>query len=261
MSIWALIVLCVIQGLTEFLPVSSSGHLLLVEQLFGVSENSMLLNLFLHISTLLAVIIVYRKTIWMILRKPFQPLTYKLLIATIFSVILAFAYEFFGMENVITKIYPFGFLLTSILLFSCHLFQKRATIISVGEISYKKSVLVGLVQGVAVVPGLSRSGSTISSLILTGSDEAKASEFSFLLSIPIIIGGFVLELLKIDNTSLILQDFSLLSFVFAFLLTFVVSIIALKLTIKLLKKQKFILFSIYTFLMFILTFILNYIIF
>ena len=116
MNIWVLVLLCVIQGLTEFLPVSSSGHLLLVEQLFGVSENSMLLNLFLHVSTLLAVIIVYRKTIWMILRKPFQPLTYKLLIATIFSVILAFAYEFFGMENVITKIYPFGFLLTSFLL-------------------------------------------------------------------------------------------------------------------------------------------------
>ena len=69
MNIWVLILLCVVQGLTEFLPVSSSGHLLLVEQLFGVSENLMLLNLFLHISTLLAVVIVYRKTILKILKK------------------------------------------------------------------------------------------------------------------------------------------------------------------------------------------------
>lgn len=261
MNIWVLILLCVVQGLTEFLPVSSSGHLLLVEQLFGVSENLMLLNLFLHISTLLAVVIVYRKTIWLICKKPFQPLSFKLLIATICSVFLAFAYKLSKIENVITKIYPFGFLLTSILLLSCHLFQKRATAVSAGEISYKNSVLVGLVQGVAVVPGLSRSGSTISSLILTGHDETKASEFSFLLSIPIIVGGFVLELLKIDKSSFILQDFSVISYIFAFLLTFVVSIIALKLTIKFLKKQKFILFSVYTFLMFILTFVLNFIVF
>ncbi len=261
MSIWVLILLCVVQGLTEFLPVSSSGHLLFFEQVFGITENTMLLNLFLHLATLLAVVIVYRKIIWNLLKKPFQPYTFKLLLATIFSVILAFIYKFLNIENLETKIYPFAFLLTSILLLVCHLYQKNAVVFKQKEISYKNAMLVGLVQGIAVVPGLSRSGSTISSLILTGNDEKKASEFSFLLSIPIIVGGFVLELTQIDKSSLILQNFSIKSYIFAFLLTFAVSMIALKLTIKFLKKQKFIIFSFYTFLMFVVTFVLNYFVF
>ena len=107
---------------------------------------------------------------------------------------------------------------------------------------------------------MSRSGSTISSLILLGNDETKASEFSFLLSIPIIVGGFILELIELNNINVILQEISLLSYIFAFLLTFAVSMIALKLTIRFLKKQKFIVFSVYTFLMFVVTFVFNFII-
>ena len=260
MNIWILFVLCIVQGLTEFLPVSSSGHLLFFEQIFKITENTMLLNLFLHLATLLAVVIVYRKVIWELIKKPFQNYTFKLFLATLFSVILAFIYNFSNIEKVVTKIYPFAFLLTSVFLLSCHLYQKNAVVCKQKEISFKNSVLVGVVQGIAVVPGLSRSGSTISSLILTGNDEKKASEFSFLLSVPIIIGGFVLELLKTSDTGVNLQDFQFITYIFAFLLTFVVSILALKLTVKFLKKQKFIVFSVYTFLMFIVTFILNFVI-
>lgn len=260
MSIWVLILLCVVQGLTEFLPVSSSGHLMFVEQVFGVSGNLMFLNLFLHIATLLAVVIVYRKIIWKILKKPFCGVTLKLLIATICSVTLAFLYEFSGIENFITKIYPFGFLTTSLLLLACHLFQKRAVAIKNDDISIKNSLLVGVVQGVAVIPGLSRSGSTISSLVLSGNDEQKSSEFSFLLSIPIIVGGFVIELLKMNKSGINIEFFNIKTCIFTFFLTFIVSLLALKLTIRLLKKQKFIIFSFYTFLMFIVTFILNYLI-
>ena len=258
MNIWVLLVLCVVQGLTEFLPVSSSGHLLFFEQVLGVSENLMFINLFLHIATLLAVVIVFRKIIWDILKRPFQPYVFKLIFATLFSIILAFVYKFLDVENIQERIYPFGFLATSILLLLCHWFQKKSTLVSLGEISTKQAVLVGVVQGVAVVPGLSRSGSTISSLILSGQDEKKASEFSFLLSIPIIVGGFVLELLEIDKTNVILQEISVISYIFAFLVCFAVSLIALKLTIKFLKNKKFIVFSVYTFLMFIVTFVWNY---
>lgn len=258
MSIWVLILLCVIQGLTEFLPVSSSGHLMLVEQLFGISDNLMLLNLFLHIATLLAVIIIYRKVIFNLIKKPFQPYTFKLLVATLFSVAIAFVYKYSGINDVVCKIYPFGFLLTSLLLLLSHIFQRRAESIKCDEITMKNAVLVGIVQGFAVVPGLSRSGSTISSLILTGNDEQNSAEFSFLLSIPIIVGGFTLELIDFVKNGVILANFNISMFVFAFFLTFVVSLVALIFTIKLLKKQKFIIFSIYTFLIFILTFYLNY---
>ena len=252
--------MCVVQGLTEFLPVSSSGHLLFFEQVFGVTENLMFLNLFLHLATLLAVVIVYRKTILNLIKKPFQAYTYKLILATLFSVILAFVYEFSGVDNVITKIYPFAFLLTSILLFMCHLFQKKAVTFNTNEISVKNSIIVGIVQGFAVVPGLSRSGSTISSLILTGNDEKSSAEFSFLLSIPIIVGGFVLELIQLNKSGLSFESVSIGSYFLAFLLTFIVALIALKITLKILKNHKFIIFSIYTFVMFIVTFVFNYVI-
>lgn len=252
--------MCVVQGLTEFLPVSSSGHLLFFEQVFGVTENLMFLNLFLHLATLLAVVIVYRKTILNLIKKPFQAYTYKLILATLFSVILAFVYEFSGVDKVITKIYPFAFLLTSILLFMCHLFQKKAVAFNTNEISVKNSIIVGIVQGFAVVPGLSRSGSTISSLILTGNDEKSSAEFSFLLSIPIIVGGFVLELIQLNKSGLSFESVSIGSYFLAFLLTFIVALIALKITLKILKNHKFIIFSIYTFVMFIVTFVFNYVI-
>ncbi len=259
MNIWILVLLCVVQAVTEFLPVSSSGHLLLLEQVFNVSGDLMFLNLFLHLATLLAVCIVYRKTIINLLKKPFQAYTLNLLVATIFTVTLAFAYEFSGLENIITKIYPFGFLLTSVLLMSCHIFQKRSAFVKTGEISTKNSILVGIVQGVAVIPGLSRSGSTIASLMLTGNDEKKSAEFSFLLSVPIIVGGFVLELLKLGRGGMLtFGAFNFLTYLLAFILTFIVSIIALKLTINLLKNQKFVVFSVYTFVMFVITLLLNF---
>lgn len=260
MSVWVLMLLCVVQGLTEFLPVSSSGHLLFFEQVFSVSENIMFLNLFLHVATLLAVVIIYRKIIWKIIKKPFCKLTLNLLIATIISVVLAFAYEFSGIDRVVTKIYSFGFLATSILLLACHMFQKKAVVVGQNDLSLKSAAVVGVVQGIAVLPGLSRSGSTISSLVLTGNDEQKASEFSFLLSIPIIVGGFILEIFQMNKSGFNVGFFDIKIYILAFILTFTVSILALKLTIKLLKKQKFIIFSAYTFFMFIVTFLFNYVI-
>lgn len=260
MSIWILLLLCVVQGLTEFLPISSSGHLLFFEQVFGINENTMFLNLFLHVATLLAVVFVYRKVILNLIKKPFQIYTLKLFIATLFTVVLAFLFEFLNLENYLNLIYPFGFLMTSILLFLCNKFQKKAVVVSADNISYKKAILVGIVQGVAVVPGLSRSGSTISSLMFCGVDEQKASEFSFLLSIPIILGGFVLEFLQISKSAVDVSGFNICTCILAFVITFIVSLVALKLTIKLLKKQKFIIFSVYTFIMFLITFILNFIV-
>ena len=258
MSFLVLIVLCLVQGLTEFLPVSSSGHLLLFSQLFGINDNNLLLNLFLHIATLVAVIIVYRKVILKILKKPFQPLTFKLLLSTSITLIFAFAYEILNIDNHVTKIYGFCFLITSILLFVTHKFQKRASVVNLNQnISYKSATLVGFIQGLAVLPGLSRSGSTICSLILAGNNEEKSAEYSFLLSIPIIIGGFIFELIKIDNFGEIFASVSPLKIIFAFVFTFAVAIISLKLTLKLLKKNKFIFFSIYLFFVSIFVIIFN----
>ena len=252
--------LCIVQGLTEFLPISSSGHLTLLEQVFGIEGNTMFLNLFLHLATLVAVIIVYRKTIIKLLKRPLQPLTYKLIFATFFTAILALFYEKFNFEDYVYKVYCFGFLITSILLFILEKYRKKSISIKTNGVSYKDSFIVGIVQGLAVIPGLSRSGSTITALSLCGNNESNSAEFSFLLSIPIIVGGFIVELVKMPKNAL---NFSISTFglyIFAFFLTLIVAILSLKLTIKFLKGNNFKYFSIYTFVLFITTFILNYVI-
>ena len=260
MSFWIICLLCIVQGLTEFLPISSSGHLTLMEQVFHVEGDLLFINLFLHLATLVAVLIVYRKIVWKILKKPFQPLTYKLIISTIFTCIIAGVYSYFSLDKISFQIYCFGFLLTSILLFYLNYFQKKCSVVKSSGVSVKDSIIVGFVQGVAVIPGLSRSGSTISALTFCGNSTEDSSEYSFLLSVPVILGGFVLELLKMKENVLILNNFTFGICVFAFFLTLIVAIISLKLTLKLLKSNRFIWFSVYTFILFLITFVINYVI-
>lgn len=262
MNFWILCLLCLIQGLSEFLPISSSGHLLLAEQLFGIDGDILLLNLFLHMATLLAVVVVYRKTLWKLIKKPLQPLTYKLLLSTVITVIFAVGYELLPMGEIVTKIYGFCFLITSVLLFVTFMFQRKSAVVSPGEISTKSAAIVGVVQGFAVLPGISRSGSTISALLLAGNSEEKASEYSFLLSIPVIIGGFAIELIKLVKGGGVGNAFatiSPLSLVFAFVFTFLVAVLSLKLTLKLLKNNKFIYFSIYLFILSLFVIIYNFV--
>lgn len=256
MNIYLLILLCVVQGLTEFLPVSSSGHLMMLEDIFGIHENVLLLNLFLHLATLFAVVIVYRKVILNLIRRPFCPLMGKLVLATIVTVALAGVYEIFDLNAKIGGFYGYYFIVTAFLLLGVHFFEKHAAVVKTGGISYKSSLLVGLVQGVAVLPGISRSGSTISAMIFLGAGEYEAAEFSFLLSIPVIIGGFVFELLGVGDIGAVFGMMPIWQVLFAFVLTFAVSVFALKLTKLMLKKNKFIVFSIYLFIIGIIAIII-----
>lgn len=259
MSFLILCLLCVVQGLTEFLPVSSSGHLTLIEQIFNVETDMLLLNLFLHLATLVAVVIVYRKVILNLLKKPFQPLTYKLFISTVLTVIFAFGYKALNINDYVYKIYGFCFLITSIILFLCHKFQKSSILCKKEEPSYKDSVVVGIVQGLAVVPGISRSGSTIAALMFLKNDEGKAAEYSFLLSIPVIIGGFIIELVEVENFSILFSTINIWQYIFAFFLTFIIAMFSLKFTIKMLKNQKFIYFSAYLLIISIIVLAINFI--
>lgn len=260
MNFWILVVLCLIQGLTEFLPVSSSGHLLLFEEIFNINENTLFLNLFLHLATLLAVIIVYRKTILNLIKKPLQPFTYKLLLSTIITVLFAILYNILNLDNIAPYLYGFFFIITAFLLSLAHIYQKKIISKNNREISIKNAAIVGIIQGFAVMPGLSRSGSTISSLMLLGENKQKACEYSFLLSIPIIIGGFLLEVIKIDNWQSIFSFISPPQIIFAFVFTFIVSFISLKATIKLLKNNYFIYFAVYLFIIGILVTLFKFII-
>jgi len=249
------IILGIVQGLTEFLPVSSSGHLLFLQKL-GVGEPSLFFNVALHIGTLLAVLVYYRKDIAQIVRKPFTPYNYKLILSTVLTVILALIAKKYFIDILEGKYLITGFILTAVLLYTAQLrLDKGKNIRSAGlqadegsrcdgngqlGISYPAAVFAGIMQGIAVFPGISRSGSTITALLLSGSDRKSAAKYSFLLSVPVIFGAFILEF-----PSGTLASESLLPLLAGMLAAFVSGIFAIGFFVKLLSDKSLIPFCIY----------------
>ena len=198
MSILSAIVLGVIQGLTEFLPVSSSGHLVLFQKIFGIEEPALLFDTMLHVGTLVGVFAVLWKDIWAILRKLNQPLTLYLIIATVPTVIFALA-----LRKPLEAAFETGaflgvcFLITAALLAGAELLSKRAANGSLkkpGEMNWLDALVIGIMQAVAIIPGVSRSGATLSGTLSRGLDRSFAARFSFMLSIPAILGAAVFQL-------------------------------------------------------------------
>lgn len=183
------ILLGFVQGLTEFLPVSSSGHLILFERLFDIAP-SVFFNLILHLSTLAAVLIVMRKEVWGLVCHPIASDLKYVAIASVPTVLLALLIETFFPSLLLGDLLAFGFLLTSAFLFLGERFSREDPFLRIGG---KRAFWTGVAQGIAVLPGVSRSGATISALRLMGVDREKAAVFSFLLSVPVIAGGFLLE--------------------------------------------------------------------
>jgi len=198
MNIFEAIVLGIVQGFTEFLPVSSSGHLVLLQRVFGVEEPSLFFDTMLHFGTLIAVFVVLWKDIWALIKKPVQPLTGYLIIATVPAIITALLFKD-TIENLFTSAQLLGicFLITTALLVSAELLTKRArndnTLKKAESINWIDAAVIGLMQALAIPPGISRSGATISGALLRKLDRDFAARFSFLLSIPAILGAVVLH--------------------------------------------------------------------
>ena len=196
MSVFCSFVLGIVQGLTEFLPISSSGHLILTQKLFGL-EPDLFLNVAMHFGTLVAVVIFYKKQVWQIVKHPFCKK------AKLDGILL-----------------PLGFALTFVLLFASQFAKKQKH--NLLTTSYKTGFLCGVVQGIAVLPGLSRSGATICFLKHRGTKNNHATELSFLMSIPVILGSIVLLGFDVANTQTTVDVVALLvgmatSFVFGYL--------------------------------------------
>ena len=207
MSIWEALILGIVQGITEFLPVSSSGHLVLLQKIFGITEPALVFDTAVHGGTLIAVLVVLRQDIWNILRRIFQPITLYLIIATIPTVIAALIFK-----SRIERAFASGtflclaFLITSALLFLSEKlyrlsqgkgYPSRLEAAAPGrfqdEMNWLDAMVIGLLQAVAIVPGISRSGATISAAIARRLNRDFAARFSFLLSIPAILGALVLQ--------------------------------------------------------------------
>ncbi|MBO4534760.1 MAG: undecaprenyl-diphosphate phosphatase [Clostridia bacterium] len=184
------LVLGLIQGLTEFLPVSSSGHLLLAERL-GLTPPNVLVNLILHLATLLAVCIAMRREVWGWIRHPLSRRSRWLLLMCLPTAGVAFALAKLTPELVEGAWLPLGFLATSALLLIARTLPRGDK-----PLTASNALLTGLVHGVAVLPGLSRSGATVTAMRLQGIPQEEAVTLSFLSSIPVIVGGIVLEIIE-----------------------------------------------------------------
>lgn len=249
MNWWQAIVLGIMQGATEFLPVSSSGHLLLLESV-GVGSPNLFFNIMLHVGTLLAVVVAFGRDIFALLRHPLQKYNLYLLLACLPTIAFALVFKLLAPSLIDGAFLGCGFVLTALLLYVGENFNLSKT----GFLDGKKAILSGVFQGIAVLPGVSRSGATISSLRLLGVPKQDACRFSFLLSVPIIIGSALFEGIQLATTNQL--SISPLPLCLGMAFSFLSGLVSIKFFMALLKKHSTIIFSIYTLLLGVLTTIL-----
>jgi len=230
------ILIGIIQGLTEFLPVSSSGHIVLFGSLFEL-DNLILLSVVAHIGTLFAVIFCYRQKFKELIKKPFCETNIKLLIATIPTIIIVLLFNSFIEENFKKSTLVWGFLISAILLLVADL-RKNSN----KPITKKSALYMGISQGLAILPGFSRSGTTLAFGLLAGVDKQQALDFSFLMSVPIIIASAVYEGIKLFTAQITINW---LGIFIVMVTSFIFGIISIKLMLKVVNKNKLYFFSLY----------------
>ncbi|MBU0760010.1 MAG: undecaprenyl-diphosphate phosphatase [Candidatus Omnitrophica bacterium] len=234
MSFLEAIISGIVQGLTEFLPVSSSGHLVILHKLFGLKEPQLTFNIFLHLGTLSAVFIVFWRDIIDIftIRKK---IGFFIIIATAATAIFVFIFGK-GVEALFGNSRLVGAML---ILTGSWLIIGSFVRFGTSGLTGFKSFLIGIAQGVASIPGISRSGATISTALFLGVEPRNAARFSFLLSIPAIIGAF---LFKIRQGGF--EGFGV-NHIFGFFTSCIIGVFSLKLLLRSLESDKLHFFGFY----------------
>jgi len=241
----------IVQGLTEFLPISSSGHLLLFSKILNIKPPEILFDIVLHFGTLFAVLIYFRKLIINNI-KNFK-LIFLILISTITTGIIYLFFKSYFEESFDTIFYlPYFFLITSIFLLFFYYKNKRDK--KIDNINIFDAIIIGVAQGFAIFPGISRSGFTFTASLLLGIKNEDAFKYSFLLSIPaILLSGLLKTYEYIKNPFSI--SFSVL--VIGITFSFIFGIISINLFYRFIKNKKFIFFSIYLFILSIIVFLIR----
>lgn len=255
----------ILQGVAEFLPISSSGHLALAQSLFGLEDVPLLYDIFLHMATLLAVTIYFWPKIWALLKCfgrwitkkqksdnqvkisendllcPTDKIGQKTIIAIILTTAITGAFGIFTSKlipDLGVKFVCGGFLVTSALLIFSSIMEKRQSAKGPKEftgISIKQSIIIGIMQGFGTLPGISRSGSTIAGALFGGVNRSLAGEFSFIVSIPAILGAFILELKDLGDMS---SSIGAAPIIAGCIASFAVGYFSLSVLMKIIKKGK-----------------------
>jgi len=252
MTIVEAIAMGALQGVTEFLPVSSSGHLLLMKTILGATEIPVLFDVILHVATLTAVIFVFRRRVGALLgasfrfvRRTVRPedrpnlrLIPILIAATAITAVLGIAIDSidrFRNPLLVSVL----FLVTAGLLIATYWARGGRRIEFLG---YRDAIVLGIAQGFGVLPGISRSGITIATGLFSGMDRETAGEFSFLLSIPAILGALVLTLRDLGELG---RQMSAVTVIAGFISAVVVGFLALRFLLRIVRGGKLFLFAVY----------------
>ena len=251
MSALETLILGIVQGLTEFLPVSSSGHLELVKAIFGSDyehQQGLLVTITLHAATAFSTIFVFRKDIVMILSdlllfKRGESLNFslKIILSMIPAVIIGLFFEDFIASLFVGKIALVAVMLmiTGLLLFLADRVNENNK-----ELNYSNTFYIGVIQAIAILPGISRIGATIALAVLLKIDRNKAARFSFLMVIPLILGSMAKSVMDGD---LSLDSTSLLPLLVGFVSAFITGVFACRWMVTLVKKSQLKYFSFYCF--------------
>lgn len=256
------VILGIIQGLTEFLPVSSSGHLELGKAILGdtsVPEESLLFTVVLHFATALSTLVIFRKDVFEIIKGLFSfewndetQFSLKIIISMIPAVIVGLLFEeqleaLFGGNILFVGVM---LLVTAVLLWLADKAKDTGK-----KVSYSNAFVIGIAQAIAMLPGISRSGATISTSVLLGNDKTKAARFSFLMVVPLIFGKIAKDLLGGELTS---SSTDLTALAVGFVAAFIAGLVACTWMISLVKKSKLSWFAIYCFIVGIAAIIFSY---
>lgn len=268
------ILLGLVQGITEFFPVSSSGHLVILQHILEIDKNVVFLDVVLHLGTLFSLVIFFRRDIFVLFSNFFVAI-YDIVFRRRMSYVLRYDDKFKLCIHIVVITVITGFIaiagkdffekqfetintvilclfIMSLILFLTKNFihgQRRLR-----HISLKDSILFGLVQSLAIMPGISRSGITISMLLFRNLDKESAFKLSFLASIPIILGAFIL---KFKETQGIIRDIPLLYLTSGFLFAFMSGLVALYILRMILKQKNFYKFSYYCFFLSVIVLLLK----
>ena len=255
------IILGIIQGLTEFLPISSSGHLELAKTLMGddfFGQESLFVTVVLHFATACSTIIVFWKDISLLIAGVVKKQSLDSFIFLVKIIISMLPAVFVGIvwEEYIDSLFGGSILLVGIALIvtgGVLFFADKAKTTPKG-VSYSNAFIIGLAQAIAILPGISRSGSTIATSVLLGIDRTKAARFSFLMVVPLIFGKMSKDLL---TNEIHIQSSEILPLIIGFFVAFIVGFFACKWMVLLVRKARLLPFSVYCFLIGIISIIFS----
>ncbi|NLY37974.1 MAG: undecaprenyl-diphosphate phosphatase [Firmicutes bacterium] len=246
MNLIEAIILGLVQGLTEFLPVSSSGHLVIFQDFLGMNQPGVTLEVILHFGTLLSVLVIFGRDFLELLRFPKDTAQRRflllLLVGMVPTALIAFLLGDY-MELLFDSTLAVG-----VMLLVTGGMLKLLTLLTGGQkdingMQYRDALWIGLLQGVAIIPGISRSGSTITAAIWRGLAQATAVRYSFMLAAPVIFGATLLEVK--DMIAAGIERALLINYLAGGLVAFLAGVVAIKTFISLLKRHKFHYFAYY----------------